>query len=160
MLFRSLERHLTQRGYAPGKETLVMTYQMAQTQFAGPVLVMDQIDPAFAKVMADTAASPGDEAERLAALSRVAQPRLFARLDQDGQAAAIGACAVERPWVGIFGMRTHPDFRRRGLARQIVQALLSAASNKGATAAYLQVEAKNTGAIALYQAFGFATAYR
>ena len=155
-----LESHLARRGYAGGKETLVMTGPMGQNVQEPLVSVSNQIDPAFAEVMAATAPSPEDGAERLAALARVAQPRLFARLDRGDQAAAIGACAVEGDWAGIFGMRTHPDHRRQGLASQILQALLAKSAAHGANAAYLQVEAKNTGAIALYEAFGFKTTYR
>ena len=152
--------HLTRRGYAPGKETLVMTGPMDEGANDASVTVSDELDPDFTAVMAATAPSPKDGAERLAALDRVAQPRLFAKLVRGDQAAAIGACAVEGAWAGIFGMRTHPGHRRQGLASQILQALLARAADHGAAAAYLQVEAKNTGAIALYEAAGFKTVYR
>ena len=155
-----LADHLTRRGYGFGKETLVMTGPLGYTPPAASVMVSNQLDPAFTAVMAATAPSPGDGAERLAALGRVAQPRLFARLDRDGAAAAIGASAVEGDWAGIFGMRTHPDHRRQGLASQILNALLARAADHCAKQAYLQVEAKNTGAIALYEAAGFKTVYR
>jgi ribosomal protein S18 acetylase RimI-like enzyme len=155
-----LADHLRRRGYGPGKETLVMTGLVGDGANDGSVTVSNQLDPDFSAVMAATAPSPKDGAERLAALDRVAQPRLFAKLVRDDQAAAIGACAVEGTWAGIFGMRTHPDHRRQGLASQILQALLAKAADHGAKAAYLQVEAKNTGAIALYEAAGFKTVYR
>jgi ribosomal protein S18 acetylase RimI-like enzyme len=57
-------------------------------------------------------------------------------------------------------MRTHPGHRRQGLASQILQALMTKAADHGASSAYLQVEAKNTGAIALYDAAGFKPVYR
>jgi ribosomal protein S18 acetylase RimI-like enzyme len=152
--------HLARRGYAPGKETLVMTGPMGEGAPDASVIVSSALDPDFAKVMSATAPSPEDGAERLAALDRVAQPRLFAKTVQADQATAIGACAVEGAWAGIFGMRTHPAHRRQGLAIQILNALLARAADHGASAAYLQVEAKNTGAIALYEAAGFKTVYR
>jgi len=152
--------HLTRCGYLPGKETLVMTGPMGKGANDALVTVSNQLDPDFTAVMAATAPSPEDGAERLAALDRVAQPRLFAKLVRADQAAAIGACAVEGAWAGIFGMRTHPGHRRQGLASQILQALLIKAADHGAAAAYLQVEAKNSGAIALYEAEDFETVYR
>ena len=155
-----LADHPTRRGYARAKETLVMTGPMGEGAIDGSVTVSNQLDPDFTAVMAATAPSPEDGAERLAALERVAQPRLFAKLVRGDQAAAIGACAVEGAWAGIFGMRTHPDYRRQGLASQILRALLGTAAQNGAWSAYLQVEAKNTGAIALYEAEGFKTVYR
>ena len=137
-----------------------MTGPMGKGANDALVTVSNQLDPDFTAVMAATAPSPEDGAERLAALDRVAQPRLFAKLVRADQAAAIGACAVEGAWAGIFGMRTHPGHRRQGLASQILQALLIKAADHGAAAAYLQVEAKNSGAIALYEAEDFETVYR
>jgi ribosomal protein S18 acetylase RimI-like enzyme len=67
---------------------------------------------------------------------------------------------VEEPWVGIFAMRTHPDHRRRGLARGVLSTLLAHAEHSGARRAYLQVEAANLGAIDLYRRAGFSEAYR
>ena len=60
----------------------------------------------------------------------------------------------------MFAMRTDPRFRRQGLARRILASLMAFATGAGASRAWLQVEAENTGAIALYKAAGFAEAYR
>jgi ribosomal protein S18 acetylase RimI-like enzyme len=57
-------------------------------------------------------------------------------------------------------MRTLPGYRRLGLARRLLAALLAAAREAGALKAWLQVEAANHGAIRLYEAMGFAAAYR
>jgi ribosomal protein S18 acetylase RimI-like enzyme len=57
-------------------------------------------------------------------------------------------------------MRTTPERRRRGLAWMIFSALTAKARSAGATRGYLQVEAANAGAIALYARAGFAEAYR
>ena len=155
-----LGRYLQNRGYSRGKETLVMTGPLSGQESCPSVCVSATLDDAFAAVLAATAPDPADGAERLDALARVAEPRLFARIDLDDQAAAIGACAIEGEWAGIFGMRTHPDFRRLGLASKTLHALLARAAQAGAARAYLQVEAKNTGAIALYRAAGFEAQYR
>jgi GNAT superfamily N-acetyltransferase len=59
---------------------------------------------------------------------------------------------------GIFDMVTHDAVRGRGLATRIVAELLSWA-RRSATHAYLQVDAANAPALAVYCKFGFATAY-
>ena len=68
--------------------------------------------------------------------------------------------AVEGDWAGIFGMRTTPEHRRKGLAWKIFTALTAKARASGAARGYLQVEAVNAGAIALYERAGFEEAYR
>jgi ribosomal protein S18 acetylase RimI-like enzyme len=103
---------------------------------------------------------PADAEERLETLRRIASPVFFARLDLEGRPSAVGACAVEGDWAGLSVMRTVATARRQGLARRIVQALLDSAQRAGASRGYLQVEADNAAAIALYESSGFATAYR
>jgi len=55
---------------------------------------------------------------------------------------------------------TLPEYRRLGLARRLLAALMAAAREVGARQAWLQVEAANLGAIQLYEGMGFETAYR
>jgi ribosomal protein S18 acetylase RimI-like enzyme len=80
-------------------------------------------------------------------------------LDLGGEVAALGASAVDGEWAGIFGMRTLPTHRRKGLASRVLAALLHEARSLGARRAYLQVEADNAPAIALYSGLGFVPAY-
>ncbi len=155
----TLPATLASMGYRPHTETIMMIGPVA-----GPpdpaVVVGDIVDPDFAAVFAATADGPGDARERLETLGRVPRPRAFARLDAAGSPAAIGACAAEDEWAGVFAMRTDPRHRRQGLARRILGSLMGFAAGAGATRAWLQVEAVNAGAIALYEAAGFSEAYR
>ncbi|PXA91863.1 GNAT family N-acetyltransferase [Caulobacter sp. D4A] len=155
-----LAERLARRGYATHGETLVMTGAVAG--LADPDVTLSTApDPAFEAVLVASAKGDlADARERLEALARIPAPARFARLAVEGRAAALGACAVDGEAVGIFGMRTDPDFRRRGLARRVLDALLAEADGLGARTAYLQAEAANAPAIALYAARGFSTAYR
>jgi len=69
----------------------------------------------------------------------------------------VGLCVI---WLildeaHIATLATHPDYRRRGIARQLlVQALLDSIEH-GCTSATLEVRAHNQAAQALYEAFGF-----
>lgn len=54
---------------------------------------------------------------------------------------------------------THPDFRRKGLARKLLTAVLESARSKGVKNAFLEVAASNNAAIALYKKTGFTNDY-
>jgi len=154
-----LEERLRAGGYRPNTETLVMTGPVGGDNDG--VILASAPDAAFQSVMFEALYRDlADAEERLSTLRRVPPPMYFARIEVDGKAAAIGACAVDGDFAGISVMRTSAAFRRQGLAGRIVAALLGAAARDGARASYLQVEAANTNAIALYRQLGFETAYR
>ncbi|MFD7813755.1 GNAT family N-acetyltransferase [Streptomyces sp. NPDC059785] len=74
----------------------------------------------------------------------------------DGAApAAIGRCVVDGRWAGFAAVEVDPAYRRRGLAKDVMAALAGRALAEGASAAWLQVEADNAGARALYTGLGF-----
>jgi ribosomal-protein-alanine N-acetyltransferase len=50
---------------------------------------------------------------------------------------------------------THPDARRQGLGRAVVEALLAKAASLDLAFVYLEVRPSNAAAIALYQSLGF-----
>ncbi|MFF1925694.1 GNAT family N-acetyltransferase [Streptomyces sp. NPDC058221] len=80
----------------------------------------------------------------------------------DGEAApaAIGRCVVDGRWAGFMAVEVAPEHRRRGLATTVMTALARQAMDEGASAAWLQVEADNEGARALYDGMGFTTHHR
>ncbi|GGY90004.1 GNAT family N-acetyltransferase [Streptomyces poonensis] len=69
--------------------------------------------------------------------------------------AAIGRCVVDGRWAGFAAVEVAPEHRRRGLASAVMAALARRALDEGASAAWLQVEAHNAGARALYAGMGF-----
>ncbi|MFE4452415.1 GNAT family N-acetyltransferase [Streptomyces sp. NPDC056796] len=77
-----------------------------------------------------------------------------------GVPAAIGRCVVDGRWAGFMAVEVGPEHRRRGLATAVMTALARTALDEGASAAWLQVEAENEGARALYDGMGFATHHR
>lgn len=80
--------------------------------------------------------------------------------DPAGAPAAIGRCVVDGRWAGFGAIEVNPDYRRRGLATTVMTALARTALAEGASAAWLQVEDDNAGAIALYDRMGFVTHHR
>ncbi|WP_394430739.1 GNAT family N-acetyltransferase [Streptomyces sp. SGAir0957] len=82
----------------------------------------------------------------------------FATVPGDGAVpAAIGRCVVDGRWAGFAAVEVDPAQRRRGLGSAVMTALARRALDEGASAAWLQVEADNEGARALYDRLGFAT---
>lgn len=80
-------------------------------------------------------------------------------LRNDGELLACAQRAGEGDLVGLYDVCTAPAQRGRGWARGLCVELLRQAQAEGARAAYLQVEADNTPARALYTKLGFADAY-
>ena len=100
---------------------------------------------------------PADGASRVAALGR-APGSLYASVREGGQTVAAGRGAPFRHgWVSVHGMRTAPAWRGRGLAGRVLAALADAAMARGVARCFLQVEAGNAAAQALYRRAGFVT---
>ncbi len=55
----------------------------------------------------------------------------------------------------LLDLGTDPTFRRRGVGRALLDALLGQARARGASAVYLEVRPSNAAALSLYRAAGF-----
>lgn len=60
----------------------------------------------------------------------------------------------------ITNVAVHPDYRRHGIGREIVSRLLAFSEEEGVEQQTLEVRPSNSGAIALYEGFGFQLAGR
>ncbi|WP_442906055.1 GNAT family N-acetyltransferase [Kitasatospora sp. NBC_00458] len=72
---------------------------------------------------------------------------------------AIGRCVVDGAWACFGAVEVATHARRAGLATALMAVLAARAAEEGATGGYLQVEAENDGAIALYDGLGFTTSH-
>ncbi len=73
-----------------------------------------------------------------------------------GNASLMRADLGSRRWV-LINVAVTPAWRRRGIARELVQSCLEQARRRGAEEVLLQVDADNRGARDLYQGLGFRT---
>ena len=71
-------------------------------------------------------------------------------------AAYVGVISVA-PEGEITNVATHPDFRRRGLASSLLEALKAEAPKRQIESLFLEVRRSNQPARALYEKHGFAT---
>ncbi|MDW5444351.1 GNAT family N-acetyltransferase [Polaromonas sp. SM01] len=159
--FDDVRQELTRRGYRAERPTLV---QLACTEVVRAVSTETPADTAstpnaaWAALFLGDGVDAADGASRVAALSR-AQGSLYASVREQGATVAAGAAAFSHGWASVHGMRTSPACRGRGLAGRVLAGLAEAALSRGVDRTFLQVEAGNTGAQALYRRAGFETAW-
>jgi N-acetylglutamate synthase len=155
---------LDQRGWTARPLTLV------QTALVAPLLDRLPARPDLPPVeLADT---PGDEWYAMVAEHKGTLPPSAVRIltgvpevvfahvhDADGDLIAIARGAITGPdrWLGISLLQTAPAARRQGLGQHVLRGLAQWATQHGSPHAYLQVEERNTPAVALYRRIGFAT---
>lgn len=101
---------------------------------------------------------PVDGASRSQALAR-AEGTLFASLREQGHTLACGAAAYGHGWLSVHGLRTAQDQRGRGLASALMHVMAQEAQRRGIQRVFLQVDAANASALALYRRLGFQTAW-
>jgi GNAT superfamily N-acetyltransferase len=101
-----------------------------------------------------------DDETLLKIVSRIRQKAAFATLNLDDQPVAWGLGVVERGYLGLYDVVVSPELRGIGLGRRVVTSLMAWGCGEGAHTAYLQVREENEVARSLYEALGFAIAYR
>jgi ribosomal protein S18 acetylase RimI-like enzyme len=123
-----------------------------------PAKVAITPDTAWVALFLGEGFDPVDGASRVARLRR-ARGSLFASVCEAEKTVAAGAAAFSHGWFSVHGMRTAPAWRGRGLAARVLSGLARAATTRGFMQCFLQVEAGNPVALALYRRAGFETAW-
>ena len=162
-----LDSILAQRGYLMDAPTFVQSAQVSNVLERLPfrqepaVSLHSEIPEAwFDFQRAQYKLTEQQAAARKAALERIGPHPVYALASVDGETTGIGMGILERGWLGIFGMLTNPEMRRRGIATAVLQALAGWGRSQGAEQAYLQVMENNKQALSLYGRAGFTTQYQ
>lgn len=71
-----------------------------------------------------------------------------------GNASLLPVAGHKKRWV-MANVAVHPEYRRRGIGRQMVEAAGEFAHREGARSIYLQVESDNPAALTLYDSLGY-----
>ncbi|MCI2420164.1 GNAT family N-acetyltransferase [Saccharopolyspora sp. K220] len=149
-----LDAFLAERGYRAIAPTDTMFADCARVASAAPTAAFQvrfESGPRPSWLVAAEAVGSTPEPS----LDRVPQPVRFAIALHRGLPVGVGMFAVSADWCGVYGMATHPDWRRRGIASSILRAGAGWASEAGAARLFLQVEANNPGARRCYETLGF-----
>jgi GNAT superfamily N-acetyltransferase len=151
------DRFLDALGYRSLRHTVVLTAPVPEFPADPDVRVAAAPDGVWLEVH-----DPGRPADRdlhARILAATDLPAAYATLFEDGRPVAFGRAVAGRGLAGLFSILTLPPSRGRGAGRRVVETLLAWARGRGAGTAYLQVEADNAPALALYRRFGFTEAY-
>ena len=159
----ALAAELEARGWTRYGEVIVMSRDLASVPLpSAPVEYAVSATPDW---LADMGAFMGFSDARRDAIGRklahlAAPAAYFTRRDGAGVAIATALAIATNGLVGLFDVGVDPDHRRQGHAAFLALAALAWGSGEGAATAFLQVEAGNASAIALYGKLGFSEAYR
>ena len=82
-------------------------------------------------------------------------PARYGAIKIGEQVIAVGRIATLGGWSIVTRLFVNPSFRGKGVAKILMNKLLSAAVSDGATKVSLQVDNENGAALALYQSMGF-----
>jgi len=160
--FDGLRSEMEAQGWRRTKPTLVQVGTLAALASphaaVGTIELTERPGADWEQVFLGEGFDPVDGASRLAILRRGTQS-VFAGMRVDGQLVAVGSAGVSHGWCGLHGMRTLAAWRGKGCASALIAALGRAASERGATQCFLQVDASNAPARSLYAGRGFTTAW-
>lgn len=157
----ALDTLLAERGYQRVDPTLVLACNLADGNFTRHPLFRQLPRAEWLDAYAHNAAVPANAQQLHATLLQgIRTDHAFGVIGAADAATTCGLAVLERELVGLFDIVTHPDSRRRGDARNLVESLLYWAQQSGAQHAYLQVMETNAAARALYRALGFVDLYR
>ncbi len=162
--FDGMHRALRAQGFERRQPTLTQVAPvaglLAATAFAGPPAgeLAEAPDADWMAMFLGEGLDPVDGASRSRALGRATGTR-YASLREHGRTLACGAASLGHGWLGVHGMRTAAAQRGRGLAGRLLHAMAHEAQRRGIGRAFLQVDASNGPALALYRRCGFATAW-
>ena len=159
-----LDRRLAARGYNAEGHSLVLTAEpetVAGRAAPAPGVALQVLSEAtrdWCGACWPGAGAAEDEA-RTALAGRIEAPRAFALARIRDEPAGAAAIACRDGWACITAVNTLAAWRRRGVAWTLMAGLTDWAVGQGAEGLYLQVEAGNAPARALYDRLGFRPAY-
>lgn len=157
-----LDRRLAEQGFESHSPTRVQLLSLASLPppAAGTFQVWTEFSTGWANHFAQFYPARPNRAAHEAILRAIIPPTCFALLKEGERVVACGLGVLERDYFGLFDIITAEAERRQGFGRSLVLHLLHWAKARGASQAYLQVEATNTPALNLYRKLGFTELYQ
>ena len=162
-----LDRLLADRGYRKIDPTEVLHVPLEERKSGETRGFVEASLASFLVAYAGLTEVPGVDASaagramvvHATVLRAIRAETVFGLLVDEGEPVACAMAVVERELAGLFDVVVHPESRRRGHGRALVEGLLDRASEMGARRAYLQVLKDNASARSLYAKLGFEPLY-
>lgn len=159
----ALRQHLEENGWTAFEEVLVLTCSLEKLELPDtmdhlPGHDIGRFVEAYLKISGEDPALRPALAEIISSIKPTAG--LFLKEEVEGEPQAAVLCVQDNDLAGIMSLAVDASERRKGYAAEILAAALRWARVRSARTAWLQVVSTNTAALALYDRFGFAEAYR
>ncbi|WP_342565481.1 GNAT family N-acetyltransferase [Paenibacillus sp. FSL R7-0345] len=159
-----LDDLLSEQGYrmdSPSSVRVLELEQLPPLQSRHTLVISGQLTAEWLAVFArqaELSEAQRDTLSRMLSSSSLQQG--YALLLKDGVPAACGLGVIQHGYIGLYDIITAPEYRRQGMAEELILGLLHWGRTQGASASFLQVVLANTGASALYDKLGYKEAYR
>lgn len=153
-----LGRELLARAYAPFKNTMVLTASTGALPPEVPHVsgARVRLEPVPSSAWWNVWAGPGSTVPPAARVVLTGAPdQLFASLDVGGAVVGVARLAFAQVWAGISALQVAPEYRRTGVAMQLVSALGNESRTRGIRSVYAQVEQANSPSRNLFERLGF-----
>ncbi len=157
-----LRDHLTRDGWTVFEEVDVMTSDIANAELPETMAHLPSHD--IGRFVEASLKVSGDDPSLRSAIAEIVtsiKPTLglFTKEEVEGEPQATVICVQDNDLAGILSLEVAEPIRRQGTGSQILTSALRWARISGAKTAWLQVVSTNRPAIALYEKFGFSSAY-
>ncbi|MBY8998612.1 MAG: GNAT family N-acetyltransferase [Candidatus Thorarchaeota archaeon] len=159
---KGLDELLEEKGFEQRMVTHVQTAAIEEISCLSPRLPVDLFkvtDESLDTLMYRSERERKAIEVRREIIHHIVGDKNIARVMMHGNIAGVGLGVVEGDWLGLFSIRTLPDYQRRGVAWSMNCALALWGEDHGAKQAFLQIEAENKPALELYESMGFKTMY-
>lgn len=158
----SMLAHMEKAGWEPFETADVMTVDLSGLELPDTLDYLPSHDIGrFADACLQVAEEDAGLKPALAEILSAIKPPsgFFMKQDPGNGAVATVLCVQDNDLAGILSLAVAQSHRREGLGTEMLSSALRWARISGGRTAWLQVEASNEAAIALYQRFGFSRAY-
>jgi ribosomal protein S18 acetylase RimI-like enzyme len=158
-----IDETLADMGFEKRMVTYVQTMKIDELSCIYPKVPVDIIkanDDSIKTLVFESGFDETTIEARKGIINRIEGEKGIARVMIDGRIAGVGLGVVQEDWLGLFSIRTLPEYQRRGVAWSASCALGMWGEDLGAKRAFLQVEVKNTPALSLYESMGFEIMYK
>ena len=153
-IFDELDRYLEQRGWNIKIDANFLIRDIGAIEVSG--------HPQFSVEILDYPSKEWLEVNSDQPLEKIMRryPARYGAIKSGEEVIAVGRIATLGSWSIVTRLFVNPSFRGKGLAKALMNNLLSAAVTDGATKVALQVDNENGAALALYQSMGFTTHHK